>query len=147
MKKSRLFIAALACFFMQSVSTFADDMIIPASQLPAAATNFVKTNFPGQAISYASVDRDFSGTKYEVTLNNGVELDFDKSGTWDKVDCKFSAVPAALVPAAIANYVQTNFAGALITKIDKEYYGYEIELSTDLELKFDRNGNLMYIDD
>ncbi|MBR6264206.1 MAG: PepSY-like domain-containing protein [Prevotella sp.] len=147
MKKSRLFIAALACFFMQSVSTFADDMIIPASQLPAAATNFVKTNFPGQVISYASVDRDFSGTKYEVTLNNGVELDFDKSGTWDKVDCNFSAVPANLVPANIANYVKTNFPGTSIIKIDKERYGYDIELSNDLELKFNKKGQLMNIDD
>ena len=83
MKKSRLFIAALACFFMQSVSTFADDMIIPASQLPAAATNFVKTNFPGTSI----------------------------------------------------------------IKIDKERYGYDIELSNDLELKFNKKGQLMNIDD
>ncbi len=122
MKKSRLFIAALACFFM-------------------------KTNFPGQAISYAKIDKDFSGTKYEVRLNNGVELDFDKSGTWDKVDCNFSAVPANLVPASIANYVKTHFAGAKIVKIDKERYGYDIELSNDLELKFNKKGQLMNIDD
>ena len=147
MKKSILFIAAFVCFIMQSVSIFADDRIIPVDQLPSAATNFVKTNFPGQGISYAKKDRDFSGTKYEVRLNNGVELDFDKNGTWDKVDCNFSAVPAKLVPASIANYVKANFAGTSIIKIDKERYGYDIELSNDLELKFDKNGQLINIDD
>ncbi len=147
MKTTKLFIAAVACFFMQSVSIFAGDMIIPTNQLPAAAKTFVKTNFPGQTISYAKLDREFSGTRYEVRLNNGVELDFDKNGTWDKVDCNYSAVPAKLVPASIANYVKANFAGASIVKIDKERYGYDIELSNDLELKFNKNGKLMSIDD
>ena len=32
-------------------------------------------------------------------------------------------------------------------KIDKERYGYEIELGNDLELKFDKNGKLLNIDD
>ena len=147
MKTTKLFIAAVACFFMQSVSIFAGDMIIPTNQLPAAAKTFVKTNFPGQTISYAKLDREFTGTRYEVRLNNGVELDFDKNGTWDKVDCNYSAVPAKLVPASIANYVKANFAGASIVKIDKERYGYDIELSNDLELKFNKNGKLMSIDD
>lgn len=147
MRKSKLFIAVLACFLMQTVSTFAADKIIPASQLPAAATTFINDYFPGQTISYAKLDREFSGTRYEVRLNNGVELDFDKNGTWDKVDCNYSAVPAKLVPASIANYVKANFAGASIVKIDKERYGYDIELSNDLELKFNKKGQLMSIDD
>ncbi len=147
MKTTKLFIAAVACFFMQSVSIFAGDLVVPTSQLPAAATTFVKTNFPGQTIAYAVLDREFSGTRYEVCLNNGVELDFDKNGTWDKVDCNYDPVPAQLVPASIANYVKANFADASIVKIDKERYGYDIELSNDLELKFNKKGQLMNIDD
>ncbi len=48
---------------------------------------------------------------------------------------------------AIAAYVQTNFPGPVIVKIDKELFGYEIELLNDLELKFDKNGRLVNIDD
>ena len=147
MKKSVFFLAALMCMMMNSVATFANDMIIPATQLPAAAQSFIQNTFPGQTVSYAKVDRDFGRTTYEVCLNNGTELEFDKNGEIDKVDCTFSAVPAHLVPATIADYVKTNFAGATIVKIDKERYGYDVELSNELELKFNKKGQLMNIDD
>ena len=146
MKKSVFFLAALVCMMMQTVSTFANDRLIPAEQLPAAAKTFIQKTFPGQAISYAKIDFD-GRKKYEVRLSNGTEVEFDKNGTWDKVDCNVTAVPANLVPANIANYVKSNFPGAKIVKIDKERYGYEIELSNDLELKFNKSGQLFNIDD
>lgn len=58
-----------------------------------------------------------------------------------------NSVPEALVPAAIVQYVKTNFDGTVITKIDKERYGYDIELSNDLELKFNKKGQVMEVDD
>ena len=58
-----------------------------------------------------------------------------------------NAVPQVLVPEAIAAYVQATFPNNVITKIDKERYGYEIELSNDMDLKFNKKGNLIGIDD
>ena len=147
MKKSSLFFAALVCMLMQSLSSFADDRVIPTQQLPAAAQTFVQNTFPGKGIAYATIDRDFGKTTYDVRLNDGTEVDFDSKGTWDKVDCGLSAVPAQLVPEAIANYVKANYAGATIVKIDKERHGYDIELSNDLELKFNKQGQLIGFDD
>jgi len=43
--------------------------------------------------------------------------------------------------------VNKNFKGATIVKIDKEHYGYEVELSNGLDLKFNCNGSFMMIDD
>jgi hypothetical protein len=146
MKKSVLFFAALVCMMMHSVSSFAGDRIIPAEQLPAAAKTFIQKTFPGQTVSYATIDFDGRNT-YEVCLSNGVEVDFNKNGVWDKVDCNYSAVPTSLVPTNIANYVKTHFAGAKVVKIDKERHGYDVELSNDLELKFNKQGQLMNIDD
>ena len=146
MKKSVFFLAALVCMMMQAVSTFASDRIITKEQLPAAAQTFIQKTFPGQTISYAKID--FDGRKtYEVRLSNGTEVEFDQNGTWDKVDCNFSAVPADLVPANIANSVKSSFPDAVIVKIDKERGGYDIELSNDLELKFNKNGQMVRIDD
>ena len=147
MKNSILYLGALLCMMMQSVSTFASDVMIPAEQLPSAARTFIQKTFPEQAIAYAQLDYDDFRKTYEVHLNNGTKVDFDSKGTWDKVDCNFTAVPAKLVPTAIANYVKNNFAGAQIVKIDKEYYGYEVELSNDLDLKFNKQGHLITIDD
>jgi len=52
-----------------------------------------------------------------------------------------------LVPAPILAHLQTNFPGAMILKIDKERYGYEIELTNGLEMKFNNQGALMEVDD
>ena len=72
----------------------------------------------------------------------------NKKGAWTKVDCQgMTAVPAAIVPAAMQQYVNANFPGCVITKIDKERYGYEIELSNDVDLKFNNQGQIIGFDD
>lgn len=142
MTQKRLFLVALMCMIM-SATTFASDRVITANQLPAAAQTFINQTFPGASIMYAEIDDG----KYEVHLNDGTEINFDRKGNWDKVDCKLKAVPAHLIPATIASNVETQFSGTVITKIDKERYGYEIELSNGLDLKFNRQGMLSEIDD
>ena len=133
---------ALVCLMMSSVCR-ADDTPISPEALPAAAKTFVQTNFPGQKIIYAEKDWN----SYECRLDDGTKIEFNKKGNWDKVDCHMKAVPAAIVPEAIQTYVKVNFEGCIITKIDKERYGYEIELSNDIDLKFNYQGVLIGMDD
>ena len=147
MNKNKFFWVALLCMLLQSVTCLADDKIIPVEQLPAPAKTFVKKYFPQATIEYATKDTEFMGTTYEVRLSDGTEVDFDKKGNWDNVDCKTKAVPASLVPAAIAQYVKAHYPNTVIVKIDKERGGYEIELSNDLDLKFNSKGKLIGIDD
>ncbi len=147
MKRIQLFFLALVCFMGQSLICCADDKPIPVEQLPEAAKTFIKKHFPTQAISYAAKDAEISGATYEVRLNDGTEIDFDRKGNWDKVDCKLKAVPAAIVPAAIVSYVSAKFPDQQIVKIDKERGGHEIELTNDLELKFNKRGALIGMDD
>lgn len=123
------------------------DSIITADRLPDAARSFINEYFDENTISYIKKDRGLANISYEVVLQDGTEIEFDKSGNWDSIDCKRNAVPAGLVPDAISEYVQVNFPGQLIVKIDREAFGYEIELSSDLELKFDKNGKMLEIDD
>ncbi|MBR4388039.1 MAG: PepSY-like domain-containing protein [Prevotella sp.] len=66
---------------------------------------------------------------------------------WDKIGCHMVAVPTALVPAAIQQYVKTSFGGTSVTKIDKERYGYDVELSNGMELKFNHQGVCIGYDD
>ena len=118
-----------------------------AQQLPEAINTFLQKTFPGAAVSYVELDNEYGGVNYDVKLNDGTEIDFDANNQWDKVDCHVKAVPASLVPAAIAQYVKANYQGLPITKIDKEPYGYEIELSNGLDIKFNPSGQMMGIDD
>ena len=56
-------------------------------------------------------------------------------------------VPAFFVPKAIASYVKGTYQNVAITKINKEYHGYDIELANGMELSFDRSGRFMGMDD
>jgi hypothetical protein len=124
-----------------------DDAVIAADELPVVAQGFLKEYFPENEILSVKKDRELSKTFYEVVLQDGTEIEFDADGEWDSVDCIRSAVPAALIPGAIAEYVQINFPSQVIVKIDRETYGYEIELSSGLELRFDKNGKFLRVDD
>ena len=145
MKKWILTLVAMVAVLVPALAD--NDRPIPPEQLPEAAKTFIKQTFPEQTIVYAEIETGLTKTKYEVRLNDGTEIDFNGKGEWDKVDCKYKAVPAVLVPAAIAHHIEANYPASLIVKIDKELYGWEIELSNDLELKFAANGTLLAIDD
>ena len=80
-------------------------------------------------------------------LSNGTKVEFDRKGNWKKVDAHQQSIPAQLIPAHIATHIKTNYPGTQITKIDREVYGYEIELSNDLGLKFCKTGTLLAMDD
>ena len=142
MKQMKHFLMALLCLLVSNVA-LADDTPIPVEQLPAAAKTFVQTNFEGKRIIYAEKDWN----SYECRLDDGTKVEFNRKGNWKKVDCHMTAVPAAIVPQAIQQYVTTNFPGCIITKIDKERYGYDIELSNDIDLKFNYQGVIIGMDD
>ena len=91
--------------------------------------------------------REFLDTRYEVVFANSVKIEFLKDGEWKEVDCKYSAVPAAIVPSAIAKYVEGNYENVQIVKIDRSKREYDVDLSNGLELTFDTKFNLIDIDD
>ncbi|GHV34493.1 hypothetical protein FACS1894178_2100 [Bacteroidia bacterium] len=125
------------------------ESVINENQLPKESQTFLDTHFSGIATSAIIKDKDGLTTTYEVYLVNGFEIDFKKSGEWDDVDCKQSAVPTsiiALLPAGIAEYCTINFPNVLIVEVNKEHYGYEIGLSNDLDLEFDTDGGFRKID-
>jgi hypothetical protein len=120
------------------------DVPVPVDQLPDAIKIFVQQNFPENPIVYAEQDWN----SYECRLNNGTKVEFDKNGEWKKVDCEMmTVVPAAIIPDAIKQYVSSTFADSPIIKIEKERYGYKVELANDLELMFNKQGAFMGMDD
>ena len=146
MKSYKFFLTAFVALMLPAVC-FADDRPIPVEQLPAAAKTFVKQYFPDAAIAYAQIDVEMAKTEYEARLNDGTKVEFDAQGNWTKVDCEYKSVPAALIPVGIANYVKGTYPTIAIIKISKKWYGYEVELMNDLDLRFDKEGKFVGIDD
>lgn len=143
MKQMKYFFVALLSLFVTNMAWADDDKPITVNQLPEAVKTFVGTNFQSQKIVYAEKE----GNTYECLLENGTKIEFNKRGKWKAIDCKSNAVPAKFIPKTIQKYVGNNFANAKITKIEKEHYGHEVELSNDIDLRFNHKGILIGMDD
>lgn len=141
MRQMKYILMALMCLVSSSI--MADDTPIPVEQLPKAVKTFVQTNFKDQKILYAEKD----GSSYECRLADGTKIEFTKKGAWKKIERKSASVPACFVPDAIQKYVKANFPDCVVTTIDKEHNGYDIELSNDIDLKFNSKGVLIGMDD
>ena len=55
-------------------------------QLPAAAQEYVKENYADGNVTYVKKEKEMFSTKYEVRLDNGVEIEFDAEGVPVDVD-------------------------------------------------------------
>ena len=124
------------------------DTVINATDLPAQAGTLVTTYFPNA--TYLTVKKqnraDNDGSIYDVFLTNGFEIDFDAAGNWIDIDGNHQAISVELVPEKINTYVTANYTNLFITSIDKEPTYIEVELSNNLELVFDLQGNFLRID-
>lgn len=116
--------------------------------LPKNAQVLIKKHFSKVGVNHIKIDEDILGKKdYDVILDNGTEIEFDKNGNLKEIDCGNRAVPSALVLKPISQYVSKNFKGQKIVSVDVNRNDYKIELSNGVELKFDRVGNFLRIDD
>ena len=138
--------ATLAISVMVAFTACAgNDRPAQLTDLPNAAQVFVKKHFTAEKPVLVTIDKEVTGNTYEVSFSSGNSVDFDRRGEWKEVECR-PEVPAAIVPAQILKLVQNNYPEAKIIKIDRDKRGYEVELSTRIELKFDKNCNLIEID-
>ena len=121
---------------------------ITIDQLPKTAQEFLAAHFKDLTVAYAVAEQKFTGTEYEVVYTDRTEVDFRSDGQWDSVERKYSAIPDSIVPQQIRDFVaKNNYPGQFIKKIERNAYTWEIELSSDIEIKFDVHFNVIDIDD
>ena len=145
MKKS-FFVALMA--FVCSLSACADsDQLITFAQLPAAAQATVKQYFDEANIAFCTMDREWFGKEYKVQFNDGSDIKFEGDGSLHNVDCKFRAVPDALIPEVVRQQVAAQFPQAIIVEWGKDDWGWKAELNNKLELKFNSKYQMIGVDD
>ena len=136
--------ALLAIPALLSFNAKADDKPIPVTELPAAATAFIK-NFAPATVTAAAVDDDFFRPDYKVYLSDGTAIEFRHNGQWEEVQ-NYKGIATKVIPAAIAKYLEANYKGTAVTNISydaDDLDSYEVKLASRIELKFDRNGNFL----
>ena len=133
--KNMLF--AMGCMLLSSTMACADNSKpLQKRDLPATVQTLLATHFNQQRIAYASRETGIGDNDYDVVLQNGTKLEFDKKGNWTEIDCKRGKVPA----------VQNTYPGQYITKIERQRKYYEVELSNGIELTFSKQFKLVDVD-
>ena len=124
-----------------------NDKIITREELPEKAQMFLTQHFEGIEVLYVKADRDMGVVmSYDVVLKGDVKIEFNRSGDWTSVDCEKGQVPDSVLPQEVLEYVGKRFAGAYVVEIEKGLRGYEVKLSNDMDLEFDKDGKFMRVD-
>ena len=121
----------------------ADDTVVDPADLPQGVQDYIATNFGEERIISASTDDN----EYEVNLSNGYELDFDMEGNISGIDADDATISNDLLPAAIVDYVTTNYPEQGITTWDLDLETQSVELTNDEELVFNLDGEFLNVDE
>lgn len=145
---SKAILAVAVAFTMTSCDK--DEVLIPNEELPTTSKSFVTEYFGSAKIISTIKDKEgISNFEYEVKLDNGVDINFDNSGLWQDVEMRSDrdALPnTSFILPAIVDYVTANYASVGINGIEREVNGFDIELTNDVDLVFDKDGKFIRID-
>ena len=119
---------------------------IKVTELPAKAQMVLSQHFKNQKVAFASIESGIIDKNYDVVMQNGTKLEFDKKGNVTEIDCKQGAVPEKLIPQAIYTYLQENHSGQTVRKIEFNKNEYEVELSNGLDITFNKHFQVIDID-
>lgn len=146
MKKIRFILAILATVCSISIQA-GNDRAISASQLPQNARSIIKAHFSKQKIALSKVENNFISKTYDVIMDNGDKLEFDRKGMLTEVSCKRTEVPAALIPVQIQKYVKAKYPKIRILQYEIDGSNKDVTLSNGLELVFNSRFQVIDIDD
>ena len=143
----RILMIAICCMVScNMVANEGNDKPISVNTLPVKAQTLLSQHFINQKVMLATIESGVISRSYDVVLQNGTKLEFDKKGNLTEIDCKQGTVPDKLIPQAIKNYLKDNYAGQSVKKIEMNKKEYEVELTNGLDLTFNKHFQLIDID-
>ena len=119
-----------------------DDRVITYQQLPQAAQSFLKQHFAKKVPLVVTADWD----DFTIVYESGEKVEFDKKGNWKEIVCRSSKVPADVVPQQIKDYLQKNYPGKSVVKLDRHRSVYEVKLNNGMEIEFNRSFQVIDVD-
>ena len=143
MNRFRKMVTIVTTLFAMQAAMAQDDVQITFDKLPAKAQSFVKTHFPKEEVASVWKDTEMLRVEdYTVALSNGTEVEFLPNGEWKEIKSRGSDIPSG-----IRDYVKKHYASSTIKDIKKKRYGYEVELTGDIDLEFNSKGKFLRVDD
>ena len=125
----------------------AEKQPITFGELPQNAKIFVLTYFKDIKFKEVCIERRASLTQYEVKLQGGIDLQFDRTGLCTEVTCKNGEVPDIVIPKRILATAKKYFPDSYIQKYENNGRMYEIQLDNGTKLSFSKTMRLIDIED
>lgn len=122
--------------FLFCVSTINSQKKIEVSDLPSAASQFLKRHFANEVIKKVKQRRKHGQRGYEVYLTNGTQIGFWKDGKWREVHGHKKPIPTDFIDERIRNYVAENYPESKITHIDYGNNDIRVDVTGKSNLKF-----------
>ena len=136
----------LLSLLLLTVSLSADERHITFGELPKNAKIFVLTYFKDIPFKEVIIERRASLAQYEVVLENGLKLQFDRVGLCTEIDAKRGFVPDEAMPKKIVSTVTKYFPDNRIKKFENNGRMYEIKLEDGTTLTFNTTLRLVDVD-
>ena len=121
------------------------ETIIQGNQVPEKIKTYIETHFPQLSVLQVLEDRDGFTLTYDVTLQQGYFLEFNRKMEIEEVT-GIEPIPNSVVPSNILTYVQTQFSEQSILSWDLSDRIQEVTLDNGIQLEFDKEGNFLRID-
>ena len=135
MKKTLLLIVALV--FCGSVMTAQKVKEIQPKKLPDISLRTLATYFDGKNVTQAMTVDDKMDRHYEVSLDDGTIIHFDKQGVWKLVKAGGEPLPQRMIPGMIIMYLQKNKIEASVVGMQRDKdKNFIIDLSDGTTLTF-----------
>lgn len=118
-----------------------DGVVIEFGKLPESAQAFLNTHFSG--LTPTKIEKDNDG--YEVEYADKTDVEFDLLGSWYKVEVEKGEVPQSvltLLPQKLLDYISSTHPSKKIESVKNKVSVYDVELYGDIDLVFDKEGNL-----
>lgn len=144
--KTRLLLLLFIGFFVTgSLSSCEKETVLPESDWPAEIKTFVDTHFPNLAILQIVKDKDGLKKTYDVRLENGFKLEFNRKMEIIEIEGT-DRLPDSVIPVKILDYVNQNYPENYIIEWELEGKNQEVKLDSRLELQFTMSGEFLRID-
>ncbi|WP_164111549.1 MULTISPECIES: PepSY-like domain-containing protein [Sphingobacterium] len=162
MKKNYIFIfrAVAVLFLAFTLVRCSDDKeavspdvtVIAAADLPQPSKATLSAYFGEAAVKQVkqlSVPNIYNSI-YSVTLSSKLEIDFDKSGIWTEIEGEDdTAIPTAFIAEevpGIYEYLQVNYADYYAVELEREHFGFTVELNNGVDIVFDKEQKFIGLD-
>ncbi len=146
MKKVTFLVAVIfSVFFLTSCDK---ETVLADNNIPSEIKSYVSTHFPTNTIVQAIKDKDGLSKSYDVILDGGFKLEFNKSYNITDVEStnKTTKLPDSVIPAKLLAYVAANYPNNTIVSWELDDKNQQIELNNGLDLEFNMNGDFLRID-